>query len=35
MSKVVFLAIGALLWPVMVWVWRKMKPVQTAAATSR
>src|SRR6187455_1487935 len=24
------LTIGALLWPVMVWVWRKVKPVQTA-----
>src|SRR4051794_1739944 len=30
------MAIGALLWPVMVWVWRKVKPVQTGvAATSR
>jgi hypothetical protein len=29
------MAIGALLWPVMVWVWRKVKPVQAVAATSR
>jgi TctA family transporter len=29
------MAIGALLWPVMVWVWRKVKPVQAAAATTR
>ncbi|MEY9415760.1 putative tricarboxylic transport membrane protein [Bradyrhizobium japonicum] len=29
------MAIGALLWPVLVWVWRKVKPVQTAAATTR
>jgi putative tricarboxylic transport membrane protein len=30
------MAIGALLWPVMVWAWRKLKPVRTGvAATSR
>src|SRR6478752_7122330 len=30
------MAIGALLWPVMVWAWRKVKPVRTGvAATSR
>jgi TctA family transporter len=29
------MAIGALLWPVMVWAWRKVKPAQAAAATSR
>jgi TctA family transporter len=29
------MAIGALLWPVMVWAWRKVRPVQAAAATSR
>ena len=29
------MAIGALLWPVMVWVWRKVKLPQTAPATGR
>jgi putative tricarboxylic transport membrane protein len=29
------MAIGALLWPVMVWIWRKVKQPQAAAAASR
>jgi TctA family transporter len=29
------MAIGALLWPVMVWAWRKVKPARTAAAITR
>jgi len=29
------MAIGALVWPVLVWVWRRIKPAMTATASSR
>jgi hypothetical protein len=28
------MAIGAFVWPVLVWVWRRLKPAATAAASS-